>query len=235
MLDENFWKKYFKVYDILNLSIPYQELLEKIVDESNIKKGDLVLEAGVGTGNLALLLKKQGARVIGLDFSQEALEIYRNKDPQAEIVLSNLIYKLPFKNNFFDKIVSNNVLYNIPREKRVDVLRELKRVLKPGGKIVISNIHKRYKPMIIYLSTIVKSIKKFGFLKTLKLLIKIFIPTIKIFYYNFQIQKVHKLNKDNLFAYDEQKKLLEEVGFCKISETKKVFANQGILNSAYKL
>jgi hypothetical protein len=44
MLDARFWKKYFDVYDVLNLLIPYQELLETIFDELEIKPGEKILE-----------------------------------------------------------------------------------------------------------------------------------------------------------------------------------------------
>jgi len=44
MLDTNFWHKYFQVYDVLNLAIPYQELLNSICDELDIKKGERILE-----------------------------------------------------------------------------------------------------------------------------------------------------------------------------------------------
>jgi ubiquinone/menaquinone biosynthesis C-methylase UbiE len=58
MLTHTFWNRYFKVYDVLNYVIPYQELLKEIVKEVEVKEGDLILDAGVGTGNLALVLNK---------------------------------------------------------------------------------------------------------------------------------------------------------------------------------
>ncbi|MCX6706149.1 MAG: hypothetical protein NTV24_03560 [Candidatus Woesebacteria bacterium] len=60
MLDANFWKKYFKTYDILNIVIPYRELIEKFIKELAISRGDLVLDAGAGTGNLAIKFKQLG-------------------------------------------------------------------------------------------------------------------------------------------------------------------------------
>jgi len=39
MLDSKFWRNYFKVYDVLNLLIPYQELLETICEKLDIKLG----------------------------------------------------------------------------------------------------------------------------------------------------------------------------------------------------
>jgi ubiquinone/menaquinone biosynthesis C-methylase UbiE len=234
ILDKYFWEKYFKVYDILNYLIPYKEVLDVLVKELNPSTDDLILDAGVGTGNLAILIEKTGAKVVGLDFSEEALSIYKMKNPKAEIILHNLENPLPFPNDYFDKIVSNNTIYNIPREKRLNVFLEFKRVLKPGGKIVVSNIHKNFKPAKIYLEGIKKNLDKFGRLKTLMLIIKLLIPTIKIFYYNRIIQKIHKIDSSNLFDYEEQKKLLKDAGFINISETKFVYADQAVLNSAYK-
>ena len=59
MLDSNFWKRYFKVYDVLNLLIPYQELLNTICDELEIRPEERILEAGCGTGNLALKVEER--------------------------------------------------------------------------------------------------------------------------------------------------------------------------------
>ena len=235
MLCQDFWNKYFKVYDVLNLVIPYQDLLKEIVREADIKKGDLVLDAGIGTGNLVPLLEKQGVRIIGLDFSQEALNICKKKNPNIQVILHDLTQKLPFSDNYFDKIISNNAVYNIPRKKRLETIIELKRVLRPGGKIVLSNLHREFKPIKIYLATIKENLKRFGFLKTLKLVIKMAMPTIKMFYYNFFIQKEYKFSKQNLFNINEQKELFKQAGFNNISETKLVYANQGILNSVIKV
>ncbi len=233
MLDQNFWDKYFRVYDVLNLTVPYQELLQEIITELEINSGELILDAGVGTGNLAVLMEKAGAKVMGLDFSQEALNAYKNKNSRAQTILHDLTQKLPFQNNYFNKIVSNNVLYNIPKEKRLNIIMELKRVLKPGGKIVLSNLHKGFKPIKIYIATIKENIKRFGVFNTIKLIFKMLIPTIKMFYFNFFIQKEYKFSK-KLFDFEEQKNLLEKAGFTDVSDTRLVYAGQGILNSGYK-
>lgn len=233
-LPPKFWKKYFNYYDCLNYLESYKDLLNDILLELNPKEEEIILDAGVGTGNLAILIKKTGAKVIGLDFSPEALNIYKAKDPNAEIVLHNLENTLPFKDNFFDKIVSNNTLYNIPKEKRLFVFKELFRVLKPNGLIVISNIHKDFRPIKIYLDGIKKTLKQQRLIKGLSLIIKLIIPTLKIFYYNRIIQKVHKFEKQNLFDYDEQKNLLAKAGFINISANKLVYSGQGILNKGNK-
>ena len=128
MLSPLFWEKYFSVYDVLNLVIPYEELLKEIARELNIKENDLILDAGIGTGNLARFLRGKVGKIIGLDFSQEALDICKKKNPTIKLILHDLTQRLPFRDDTFNIVISNNVLYNISREKRFGVILELKRV-----------------------------------------------------------------------------------------------------------
>jgi ubiquinone/menaquinone biosynthesis C-methylase UbiE len=235
MLNSKFWARYFKVYDVLSLLIPYQELLETICDELDIKPGEKILEAGCGTGNLAIKIKERGGDVIGLDNCKEALKIYRKKDPNAKIVLADLRERLPFPDNYFDKITCNNTLYIIPKEKQLDVLKEFYRILKPRGKIVLVNPKKGAKPIKIYLNGIEKSLKKNGWFKTVKNLILMMIPTIKMLYYNHLILRKSEKGLYQFFNFNEQKELLEKAGFVDISETKLVYAKQNVLNIGTKL
>jgi len=233
MLDNNFWNKYFKVYDILNKVIPYQELLAEVVRETRVKKGDLILDAGSGTGNLAVLLKKQGGQVVALDYSKEALEIYLEKDREAVVVQHDLAEKLNFPDNYFDKIVSVNVLFNLDREVRKETVREFYRTIKPRGKIILVNLLNGFKPFKIYLDHFKKSKKQKGvFLNVIELL-QFVIPSLKILYYANKIKK-NGNQKNVLFNHGEQKELLGKMGFRDISENKSVYSNQAILNSAIK-
>ena len=211
--------------------IPYQTLLSTLCSELEIKKTDVILEAGCGTGNLALMIKNNGSKVIGLDNCNVALELYRTKDPVANTILGNLTDILPFPNNYFDKIVSNNTLYIIDKGKQILALKELYRILKPGGKIVISNPIITGSPIKIYLSHIKLSIKATGVLKTIKVLLRMLLPTTKIFWFNMKIKKMYHYS---LFELNGQKNLLMQSGFIKISPTKLVYADQNILNSAFK-
>lgn len=63
-LTPQFWKEYFKYYDYLNYLPTYQELLDKILKELDPKEGEIILDAGVGTGNLAVLIKEKGSKAI---------------------------------------------------------------------------------------------------------------------------------------------------------------------------
>lgn len=239
MLDQEFWKKHFKVYDILNKSVPYQEVMDEIIKETGIKNNDIVMDAGCGTGNFELRLRKKQpglkAKIIGLANSPDGLEIYQKKIKNARTVLADLTERLPFEDNFFDKIISNNTLFTIGHEKRIDVLRELRRVLKPGGKIVVSNIKYEWSPYKIYLESIKAEFKRSSFLKAIVVFLKTLLPAIKLLSYNRIIVKEGFFGDYRCMDDNEQAKCLAKAGFKNISEDKHVYANQSILNSAEKI
>lgn len=235
MLSHNFWNKYFAVYDVLNFVPPYRDLLSRIVEIAEVKEGEHVLDAGVGTGNLACLIRERGGEVVGVDFSSEAIAKYKSKDPDAHVIQLDLTQKLPFRDGEFDKVLSNNVLYSISREQRAPIFKELFRILKPGGKIVLSNIHKGFSPVKIYIEAVETSVKNEGLLKTIVLLTKLVIPTIKMFYYNFLIKKAYSFDSKNLFDLLEQKNELIRAGFDVTKETELVYAKQGILDTGTKM
>jgi len=229
MLSEKFWEEYSKIYDTACFFIPYQELLEEICEELEIKKGEKILEAGCGTGNLALKIQQRGAEVVGLDNSEVALKICHKKDPGIELVFADLGEKLPFPNDFFDKIASSNTLYAIAEKNQIKILKELYRVLKSGGKIVIVNPRRAANSRKIFLNHLKKSVEKKGLLKTLWGLIKIKpLLLLKMAYYNYKIEKEACFLNER-----ELRELLEKANFKNI-ETKLVYANQAILASATK-
>lgn len=235
MLNQKFWKNYFKAYDTLNSAIPYQDLLNDITREVKAEKNDLILDAGSGTGNLMIKLKKINAKLIGFDFCKEAIKLHKKKDKKAVVVFGNLENKLPFQNNYFDKIVSNNVIYTLNKELRLKIFQEFYRVLKFDGIIVVSNINENFKPLIIFLDHFKKSLKKFGFIKTFIDLATMGFAVIKIFYYNFLIKKENKQGDYNFVKKDEQFLLLKKAGFKNIIQTKLTYSNQSYLNAGKKI
>ncbi len=231
MLDTKFWERYFKVYDVLNLFIPYRELLEAICHELNIKPGEKILEAGCGTGNLALKIKERGANVVGIDNCEAALEIYKKKDPDAELVLADLTQKLPFPDNYFDKIACNNVLYTIPKNRQPRLLAEFYRILRPGGKIVLANPKKGFKVYKIYIAGIKENFRREGVAKSVLKILKLANFSIKILYYNRLIARESEFH---FFDIDEQKRILAKAGFRNATDTELVYGRQCLLNSAIK-
>jgi demethylmenaquinone methyltransferase / 2-methoxy-6-polyprenyl-1,4-benzoquinol methylase len=110
---------------------------KRAVARSGIRRGDRVLDVCAGTGELAMLLaKKVGdtGSVTGADFCVEMLELARQKCGSRYSNLSFILSdakKLPFGDNTFDAVTVSFGMRNIPDTSLA--LRELKRVLKPGG------------------------------------------------------------------------------------------------------
>lgn len=103
--------------------------------------GGSVLEVGVGTG-LSLPDYGPGVAVTGIDFSEDMLAKARRR--VAEKGLNNVIAlrqmdarQLDFPDNSFDTVAAMHVLSVVPEPERV--MAEIERVLRPGGKVVISN------------------------------------------------------------------------------------------------
>jgi ubiquinone/menaquinone biosynthesis C-methylase UbiE len=234
MDDDKFWEKYFLAYDLLNEAIPYQRLMDDLIKVLEVKEGDLIFDAGSGTGNLSILLKEYGAKPTGYDFSKKAIKIHLLKDKDAEVYLGDLKNRLPFPDNYFDKVVSNNVIYTIDKNERLPILREIYRVLKPKGKFVLANVHIGFNPLSLFKDHLNESIKIKGILKTASDLIIKGYAIVKMFYYSFLLIRKDRIGKYAFVEKDEQKHLLAEAGFRNIANTINAYSNQSYIDIGIK-
>jgi len=122
-----------RVYDVITNFPFYCEHLNQIMAELGPKKGKFYLDLGCGTGNLLGIAGGKGIPFIGVDFSSEMLRRARKKG--KNLVMADL-HHLPFRDGCIDGAASVNVFYQLDRPEAF--LKEIQRVLKPGGKVVIS-------------------------------------------------------------------------------------------------
>ncbi|GAA5037495.1 SAM-dependent methyltransferase [Thermocatellispora tengchongensis] len=96
------------------------------------------LDAACGTGRFAAFLAERGHQVLGVDGSPEMLALARERVPQAEFRLGDL-HRLPVPDESVDLVVCALALTHVP--ELGPVLAEFARVLRPGGSLVISDVH----------------------------------------------------------------------------------------------
>ena len=126
-------------YDAMNrvMTMGLDRRWRRLAVELVVQPGDRVLDACCGTGDLALEAERQGGQVVGLDFSERMLERARRKSQTVEWLQGDLL-TLPFADGLFDAATVGFGVRNIADLELG--LRELRRVLRPGGRLAILEI-----------------------------------------------------------------------------------------------
>lgn len=124
-------------YEIFSASEDYEKKVSNYL--KNISKDKIVLDAGCGTGKFSNILEENSKKYIGIDLSNKQLEKSKSKSKKdtSEFICSNLS-EINIEDNKIDLIVASWVLGTITNlEERNKCLSELKRLLKPNGKIIL--------------------------------------------------------------------------------------------------
>lgn len=107
------------------------------IEDLEVSKGERALDLGCGNGKTVSALLQCGAQVTGLDFSDEAISYCKKAfGTKARFIVSDCS-ELPFENGSFDIVTIVHVLEHLDEEQLSMTVSEVKRVLSPGGRILI--------------------------------------------------------------------------------------------------
>ncbi|WP_124727325.1 demethylmenaquinone methyltransferase [Staphylospora marina] len=137
---EKIARDYDRVNDIISFTL-HKRWRAYTIKRMHVKPGDTAIDVCTGTGDWAIALAKTSGtgRIVGLDFSGNMLAVAREKlereglGDRLELVQGDAM-SLPFPDNSFDHATIGFALRNVP--DLVQVLKEMKRVVKPGGQVV---------------------------------------------------------------------------------------------------
>jgi ubiquinone/menaquinone biosynthesis C-methylase UbiE len=236
------WSEYALSYDIvLNRTNIYPHLIKTVVGDTHpapppIPHHTKVLDLGAGTGNITALLTDPLANrlIVALENNTLMLNVLRSKckpylrqDAQGAGVIAikqDITSLYGLKDNFFDVILINNVLYSLASNSVEQCLKEAYRVLSDGGEIRISEPHKNANVTKV-MNEIKKDLKANGH----------FDEVIE------QYRKVEEINQLSLskmlnkWTIEDMENLLMKVGFSRISfKMDKTYARQSFIICAQK-
>jgi ubiquinone/menaquinone biosynthesis C-methylase UbiE len=101
-------------------------------------KGKRVLELGCGNGKTAAALVRTAEEIVAVDFSRRGLEACRRTLAAPNLLLVEAdVRNLPFVDASFDQVVAFHVLGHLLKEERQAAVEEVRRVLRPGGGLLI--------------------------------------------------------------------------------------------------
>lgn len=209
-----------EMYELLHPKAPAEELAFYL---SFAKKGDKILEALCGSGRFFVPFVERGFDISGVDLSAEMLEKLKEKVPGAKVTQGDLLDYCPGEQFDYIFISSGSVSLFTDMELCKKILRKLKGLLRPGGRLVfaVDSIANRCPEDELYrLSASVKTGEGFDLLLKYKNHFDEesqtqFLPSIYELYNGEQLLQQEYMDfQTHLYRFGEMEELLAGLGFA---------------------
>jgi len=135
-------------YDVFSTLFGAKDAQWQLVAQASLPSDGTVLEIGCGTGNVLVLAGRAapGATLIGLDPDPDALAVAKRKTARAGLEVrldQGYADRLPYADGSVDRVLSSFMLHHLPGPQKLDALREVRRVLAPGGSLHLLDLDHR--------------------------------------------------------------------------------------------
>jgi len=127
-----------------------ERLWRRLIDGAELSDGERVIDVGCGSGLVAVWAADavgERGEVIGIDASEKMIELSSERAKRAGSHARFRLAamgKLPFDNDYFDVVLSCQALHHVPTDAKYRALSEMKRVLRPAGRLVLCDHGKPY-------------------------------------------------------------------------------------------
>lgn len=131
---------FLPLYDPIVRVFGFQAALDTLLDQAGLQASHRLLDVGCGTGTLVVAAKQRyrEVEVVGLDPDPKALARAKRKAERAGLPIrfhQGFGDELPFVDSAFDRVFSTMMFHHLDMEAKPKVLAEVRRVLKPGGRL----------------------------------------------------------------------------------------------------
>ncbi|GIW62584.1 MAG: hypothetical protein KatS3mg090_0410 [Patescibacteria group bacterium] len=157
----NFFAKWAKLYDYVKFFLfPLRWKATKFLQKHLPSSAKRILDVATGTGSQAFEIAKLGYEVVGIDLSPEMLKQAEKKcSPDLKLKFLHAdATSLPFSDNSFDSASISFGLHDMPYEIGIAALKEMKRVIKKKGKILIVDYMEPKKHPVAKISNLIISL-----------------------------------------------------------------------------
>ncbi len=140
MESKNYFDQVARDWDEMRMGFFSDDLRKKAIERAAVSKDETAIDAGAGSGFMTEALLKEELRVIAIDESLEMLEVLKSKFGEKITIIEGGAEHLPVEDNAVDHVFANMLLHHV--ENPGIAIREFYRVLKPSGKLIITDLDK---------------------------------------------------------------------------------------------